>query len=198
MNQPDLPEVEKYVRGLFNKFCNDSFTFHNLSHTEDVVARTIEICNAEDVSEANMLNVTIASWFHDTGYLFADPRVHEQKSVEIMMNYFYGNKITANIAVIAECILATKPPVHPKTLLQKIICDADTYHLGTDEFYISDEKVFHEFAIRHEGLTRHLFAEGTLHMLRTHRFFTNYCVGLLSKSKEAHISFIEEKIKLQS
>ena len=37
-------------------------------------------------------------------------------------------------AEIREIILATKLPVSPQTLLQAIICDADTFHLGTDEF----------------------------------------------------------------
>ena len=38
-------------------------------------------------------------------------------------------------------IMATKIPRNPKNLLQQIICDADTYHLGTKDFKETNKKI---------------------------------------------------------
>ena len=76
--------TEQYVTGLFNDNGKPELAFHNLAHTKNVVQRTKEIAGHYYLSEKDMLAVFVAAWFHDTGYLFTDPRHHEEKSVELM------------------------------------------------------------------------------------------------------------------
>jgi hypothetical protein len=40
---------------------------------------------------------------------------------------------------LESCICATKLPQRPKSLLEEIVCDADKYNLGTENFLKSDE-----------------------------------------------------------
>ena len=128
-------KTEQYVTALFNDNAKAELIFHNLAHTQNVVARTKEIAGHYYLSENDMLAVYIAAWFHDTGYLFTDAAHHEEKSVELMQEFM---KTCAEddtvVASIADCIMATKHPCQHDTLLKEIICDADTYHLGTEEF----------------------------------------------------------------
>jgi predicted metal-dependent HD superfamily phosphohydrolase len=42
--------------------------------------------------------------------------------------------LTAVIEKVKACILATEMPQKPVGLLQEIICDADLFHLGTEDF----------------------------------------------------------------
>ena len=76
--------IEEYVTGLFDQMHSPSLIFHNLEHTENVVKRTKEIAGHYNVSEKEMLILFAAAWFHDTGYLLAEPRLHEEKSVELI------------------------------------------------------------------------------------------------------------------
>ena len=49
------------------------------------------------------------------------------------------------IEKICELILVTKMPQKPKNKLEEIICDADLYYLGTDQFFVTADKLYKEF-----------------------------------------------------
>ena len=97
---------------------------------------------------------------------------------------------------IASCIMSTKSPVQPQNLLQEIICDADTYHLGTPVFQVSDEAVFEELRFQDSGLSRIGFEKSSLSMIRKHQYFTAYCRKLLNEGKEKNIVYLENKYGL--
>ena len=94
------------------------------------------------------------------------------------------------IAKITDCIMVTKTPSDPKTLIEKIMCDADTYHFGTKEFRITDPKVYEELEAR-----MHIKIENRIHrsiqLLESHRYFTEYCQDLLNKGKQENVDFLK-------
>lgn len=187
--------TEDYVIGLFGQMHSPALLFHNLDHTESVVKRTKEIAGHYNVSENDMLILFASAWFHDTGYLFTEPEKHEEMSVEIMKKFMTDlvndDKI---IASIEGCIMATKLPRNPQNLLQEIICDADTFHLGTKEFKTMNKKAYKEAKERNPGINKFEFTKGTLEMLKSHQFYTNYCKDLLEKRKDKNIKKLEKKI----
>ncbi len=187
--------TEDYVIGLFGQMHSPALFFHNLEHTESVVKRTKEIAGHYNVSENDMLILFASAWFHDTGYLFTEPEKHEEMSVEIMKKFMTDlvndDKI---IASIEGCIMATKLPRNPQNLLQEIICDADTFHLGTKEFKTMNKKAYKEAKERNPGINKFEFTKGTLEMLKSHQFYTNYCKDLLEKRKDKNIKKLEKKI----
>src|SRR6476619_6394579 len=133
--------IEEYVTGLFEQMHDPAHVFHNLEHTQNVVKRTKEIAGHYKLTEDEMLILFSAAWFHDTGHLFTEPSKHEEMSIEIMKKFMAGKVNDENIiSEIEACILSTKLPRHPKNLLQQIICDADTYHLGTKDFKNTNKK----------------------------------------------------------
>ena len=135
-------KIQNYVTGLFEKKYDSNLIFHDLQHTKNVVSRVKEIAAHYNVSEKDMLVLFVAAWFHDTGYLFVEPSMHEENSVEQMkkfMSDYYNDP--EMITETENCILSTKPHVNPGNLLQQILCDADTYHLGTKEFKDTNKQV---------------------------------------------------------
>jgi predicted metal-dependent HD superfamily phosphohydrolase len=161
-----------------------------------VVERTKEIAAHYYLSEKDLLAVYIAAWFHDTGYLFTDPEHHEEKGVELMQAFITAHSADAALAEnIAACIMATRAPVEHENLLQQIICDADTYHLGTSEFKSTNKKVWEEFNLRGKILSEHEWAVKTLNLLSHHRYYTKYCRDHLDEKKEKNMKKISKIAK---
>ncbi len=187
-------KIEQYVKGLFDDKADPALVFHNLKHTQIVVARAKEIAGHYRLSEKDMLIVFAAAWFHDTGYLFTVPAQHEDKSVQIMKDFMAVNSIDNELtAAIEQCILATKMPRNPTNLLQNIICDADTYHFGTKEFKVTNKLTKQELMLRNGGLDKADFNRKTSEMLEKHQYYTSYCKDLLSKTKQKNMKKIKKK-----
>lgn len=186
-------KIEEYVTGLFEQMHAPALVFHSLDHTQNVVKRTQEIAGHYKVSEDEMLILFTAAWFHDTGHLFTEPKKHEVMSCDIMKKFMKGyiedEKI---IGEIEQCIMATKMPRNPKNLLQQIICDADTYHLGTKDFKTTNKLAFEEQKLRSGDTDEMKFNADTISMLEGHQFYTNYAKDLLDKRKKKNIKKLRE------
>lgn len=186
--------IEEYVTGLFEQMHSPALVFHNLEHTQSVVKRTKEIAGHYNVSENEMLVLYAASWFHDTGYLFTEPGKHEEMSCDIMKKFM--KDLVPDEKVITEiegCIMSTKSPRKPKNLLQEIICDADTYHLGTKDFKETNKKAFQEAKLRDSNINKQEFRKGTIDMLEGHVFYTTYCKELLNDRKKKNLEKLKAK-----
>lgn len=188
-------KTEQYVTGLFHANKKDVLVFHNLQHTRNVVQRTKEIAGHYHLSEEEMLILYIAAWFHDTGHLFAEPSKHEEMSVELMRNFMLEQKADAPlIEEIGNCIFATKLPRNPTTLLQEIICDADTYHLGTKDFKNTNKLAYEEIVMRNGEMSKPLFNKQTYEFLEGHQFYTAYCKDILDETKQENMKKLKNKM----
>src|SRR3990170_7207821 len=99
-------KVENHVVDLYQKNPNPNLHYHNLQHTKNVVKKAKEIAGHYNLSDKEMLVVYVAAWFHDTGYLFSEPPLHEEKSAELMRKYMSNIEEDDRVNEIAECILA--------------------------------------------------------------------------------------------
>jgi hypothetical protein len=74
--------------------------------------------------------------------------------------------------------------------MEEIIWNADTYHFGALEFFITDKLVKQEIKAR----TGILFAEWknhSLHLLKTHQYYTGYCRQRPDEEKINNIILLE-------
>jgi predicted metal-dependent HD superfamily phosphohydrolase len=187
--------IEEYVTGLFEQMHSPSLVFHNLDHTRMVVKRTQEIAGHYNVTEKEMLILYAAAWFHDTGHLFTDPQRHEEMSCDIMRKFMQDYVEDETILdEITGCIMATKLPRNPKNLLQQIICDADTYHIGTKDFRETNKKNYEELKLRTGNADPVQFKEDTIKLLKSHFYYTNYCKELLNEKKNKNLKKLEKKV----
>lgn len=189
-------QVENYVTDLFESNKKTKLFFHSLQHTRNVVKRAEEIAAHYKLTEQEMLAVYIAAWFHDTGHLFTGPQNHEEKSVELMRSFMQTHLPDEPlIKTITDCIMATKRSIEPATLLQQILCDADTYHLGTKEFKKTNKQVRKEVASDNKNpITKTQYDIKTLEFLEKHKYYTSYCKELLEKGKQENINKLRQKI----
>ncbi len=191
-------KTEEHVTDMFHKHHPSHMVLHNLMHTSSVVKRVNEIAGHYHLGEDDMLAVYVAAWFHDTGYLFVEPAVHEQKGVELMKSFVKDFDLPAEtVSKIESCIMATREPREPHGTIEEIICDADTYQFGNKKgFEVSNKLAFDE-ALHQSGLTltQKAFDEGTLKMLQAHKYYTTYCRDLLNDGKKKNMKKIKKRLK---
>ena len=183
-------KAAEFVINLFESPNAPVYPYHNLQHTRNVVSHSEEMANHYRLNATDRFTVTIAAWFHDIGHLYGPMPGHEERGALIMEKYLAADAPELT-PPIRNCILATKMPSHPANLLQQIICDADTYHLGTDYFRETDQLVRKEMAQRFGVTPAVHWKQKTLAFLRQHVFFTDYCQGLLNKKKQENIAWFE-------
>ena len=118
-----IPEVEKYVSGLYRSKLPHMYTYHSLSHTQRVVESIGELIEGEQIGEADAENLIIAGWFHDVGHINGHED-HEDKSKIIAEAYLKEQGIDGErIAQISNLITATKIDHVPNNTLEKIMKD---------------------------------------------------------------------------
>ena len=186
--------VQEHVTSLFETNKKQKLFYHTLEHTQETVKRAEEIAAHYKLNEKEMLAVFIAAWFHDTGRILTGPENHEEKSAELMKSFMEINCPEKElIQTIEGCILATKRSVTPSTLLQQILSDADTYHLGTKEFKRTNKQVRKEMSMDRE-ISKEEYDIKTLEFLENHKYYTSYCIELLNKGKQENIEKLSSKI----
>ncbi len=184
-------KVVSYVTSLYKAYANDTFVYHNLSHTIKVVTHAEELIGHYHFDATEKFIVRTAAWFHDTGHLFAKMRGHEEMSVEIMKKFLTGCQCNASfIYAITNCIMATKIPSNPIHLTEQIVSDADTWHLGTDDFFSTNEQVRQEMRLR-EGIEIVDWTAYSIDFLKRHTYFTSYCQDKLNPGKARNIKLLE-------
>jgi predicted metal-dependent HD superfamily phosphohydrolase len=189
-------QVANYVTALYERSPHPNLLYHNLAHTKSVVERTQEIAAHYQLNETEMLILYVAAWFHDSGHLFAEIEKHEDKSVELFRDFATqeANMDATVKAAIEDCILSTRMPRNPKNKLHEILCDADTYNLGTKEFKGTNKLVRKEFALRGYGSSLDDWYANSLDLLEKHVYYTPYCKALLDERKQKNIKWLKSKV----
>jgi predicted metal-dependent HD superfamily phosphohydrolase len=190
-----MDKAAAHVRALYATHPCKDLPYHNQLHTEDVVQAAIQIADHYQLEETDYTAVYVAAWFHDTGYLFGLTAGHEDKGAELATAFLEQESAgAALIAAVRECILATKLPQQPSSLIGCIMCDADLFHFGTEKFKENNKLVRKEIELRlkHE-LPDAEWTAGNIAMMQQHHFQTDYCRTLLQKGKQENIDRLLEK-----
>ncbi|MEO6314095.1 MAG: HD domain-containing protein [Chitinophagaceae bacterium] len=192
MNYHLLEEnAETFVTKLFTSPPAPQYPYHNLKHTASVVEHAKEIGHFYKLTPQDISVLVIAAWFHDTGQLSGPMEGHEDKSRLIMFNFMSGFQIPDEIVAEAgNCILATKVNAMPANLVEKIICDADTYHFGTDYFMKTELLMKAEMELRTGEEFPHWHLN-SIALLNKHVFYTEYCQLLLNEGKKKNTLWLK-------
>ncbi|MVM31485.1 HD domain-containing protein [Spirosoma sp. HMF4905] len=190
-----LPQIEAHVIHYFEKHVRPELTFHNLTHTQEVVQATDQIARHYQLSEADYLAVMAAAWFHDTGYLDGSPEGHEERSADIAAKFLqHQDQPAALIKSVKHCIRATKVPQAPQNLLEEIICDADLFHLGSDDYNSRQKQLRKELEkVSGTDISGSDWRQQNIDLLSTHKYFTVYAQTLLNKSQADNLRRLQEK-----
>jgi len=191
-----LSEAKKNILNIFTTKINPLFVFHNLHHTEQVVSAAEEIGEFYQLDDNDQFVLFISAWFHDSGFSSGHIQEHEKESVKLVSDFLQYQKTGQKIiAKVSSCIQATRLPQAPINLVEKIICDADLYHLGTKNFSIMNACLKQELQNYYKiNLSDEEWYQDNIEFLRLHQYFTGYCREKLEPIKQEWIEqMINEK-----
>ncbi|MFV8366062.1 Pycsar system effector family protein [Flavobacterium sp. XS1P27] len=192
-----IEQAENFVSKLLKDKLSNSYTYHNFNHTFDVVAAVSTLADSENISSSDKEILLIAAWFHDTGYIKGCSN-HEDSSIVIASDFLLENaKSTDYIEKVAGLIKATKKEYIPQTLSEKIIKDADYYHILNDDYIFSCEGLRNEWEnIEGKSFTDKDWVVENLNFLANiHRFYTDYALENWQPLKEKNIKRLQKKLK---
>src|SRR5690606_38150499 len=96
------------------------------------------------------------------------------------------------IDAVSGCILATRLPQQPNTLLESIVCDADLFHLGGDNFLERDALMKREYS-ETNVLEEKKWQQQTLELLENHHYHTDYAQQRLTAKKQQNIAYLKQQ-----
>lgn len=196
-NEQLLAAARAYVSEIFTHRAKPGFVFHNLEHTEEVAEACSHMADYYQLDQTDRLVLMLAAWFHDLGYATGVAEGHEDVGVQFATQ-FLQTKLAddALIQRVASCIKATKMPQTPITLVEKILCDADLYHLATDDFKARSQLLKQEREnILGKKISKKEWRKGNVQFIENHKYFTDYGQELLEPKKLENLSDLLKKKK---
>lgn len=178
----------KYVFELLSSKLPVDFSFHNVEHTQDVVKAAIEIARQCNFVPEQLEIVTLAAWFHDSGYTSTYIN-HEDSSKRIAAEFLDGHDYPKECTDrVLSCIEATRFPQNPKTPEEKVLADADLYHFTKPDYPDYEQRLRDEFEIYlGKTYTDMEWAETNYALLKSHSYYTAYGKNILQQFKEVNI-----------
>lgn len=194
-----IAEAEKFATNLLNEKLDTSFLYHNLTHTQRVVEKAKELAEQSGLSDSEKDILTLATWFHDTGYT-KGIKNHEEDSVVITKDFLSSQKCPKeDIDAVCDLILATKMDYVPKNKLEKIIRDADCAHIGSKSYLEVSELLRKEWELTCDRtLSESEWLDENINFLATkHSFHTTEAALNWDKRKGKNLSeLLKAKKKL--
>ena len=196
MDNTILSKSKQFVGNIFRQRGSADSYYHNFTHTAEVVKITEEISNALAVKDEEKEMLLIAAWFHDIGYT-ERCKGHEEVGIRMVTGFLKENGYPKEkIDIVSSLINATKMPRNPQNLLEEIICDADLYHLGTNQFYAKGELFREELEKQNGGkINEKDWLETNLDFFKQHKFYTTYAKDKFETQKNINYIKIKKKLK---
>lgn len=168
-------------------------SYHNVEHTQKVLKHALEIATEENITGEELDILCTAALFHDAGFI-EKYTGHEEVSCRIAKEYLpqfdYSEK---EIDEICELIMATKLPQTPKNRLAEILCDADLYYLGTDDYSFIAEKLYPEFLKHGFAKDKMDWQRHQITFLEAHQYFTEIAREQLAGKQKKNLILLQSK-----
>ena len=190
-----IRKARAYAENVFRDETFEGRPFHNLAHTLDVVEATVEIGSRTELTEDEMESAIIAAWLHDVGYLEGEGD-HESKAAdrakELLQSWGASHR---KILEVTEAILSTRIPQRPRSIVSKVVCDADLFHLSTEACTVQSDKLREEWKLTDKkDLTEKDWQKQNLAFLENHQYHTPYGQTILQEGKKRNIKILRKKI----
>ena len=190
-----IRQARAYAENIFTHEAFSSRPFHNADHTRDVVAAAEEIGKRTELSEDELESAIVAAWLHDIGYAEGEGD-HEKKSAakarELLQEWGAPPR---KVAEVTEAILATEVPQRPGSMISKVLCDADLYHLSTPACTDKSDKLREEWQLAGKSALEDTeWLQRNLEFLEGHRYHTPYGQTVLQEGKKKNIKKLRRKL----
>lgn len=190
-----LADIEAYVTEAFNAHPDPRLLYHNIDHTKEVVSAVTTISGYYGLGEADRFPILAAAWFHDLAWIHSGAEDHEQRSAAIARTFLLSKGVPEEqILEVEGCILATRVPQKAHNLKEKIMADADLYHLGKSNFLEKSDLLREETAqLTGNVMSGTEWRATVLRFLESHHYFTEFAQKELQQHKESSYISLREK-----
>jgi predicted metal-dependent HD superfamily phosphohydrolase len=188
-----IKKARSLAEDIFSDKVFNKMPYHNLSHTKEVVKAVKLIGEQSGLNDDEMESALIAAWLHDIGYIHGD-KEHEQaaalKAREELSNWGAPYK---KIMEVTEAIKATRMPQQPESLISKVVCDADLYHLATKDGIEHGRNLREEWQLtKGQDMTDEEWMRSSLEFMQQHRYHTPYGRAVLEQDKKHNIKKLKK------
>ncbi|MFD3001372.1 Pycsar system effector family protein [Pontibacter toksunensis] len=204
MEEPKLVEqAREFVFNLFKEKLSKKLVYHNYRHTLEVVSVAQDLGVKSNLEAADLQDLLLAAWFHDTGYVNAY-KGHEEESIRYAGEWLTAQGYPAErIQRIEGMIMATKHDIQPQDLLQELLVDADLANIGKPTFSATAELLRVEWEIfLDKFFSDREWAQFQMDFLLSTNFHTNQAqhtfaaqLGLNIQEQREHLSQEDKKKK---
>jgi uncharacterized membrane-anchored protein YitT (DUF2179 family) len=94
--------------------------------------------------------------------------------------------------------MVTKMPQMPTTKLEKVICDADLYYLGTDQFFLTADKLYQELHAAGFVKDREEWRNSEIKFLKAQQYFTASAQKKLAPRLKTTLTQLETRAALSN
>ncbi|MFD2568540.1 Pycsar system effector family protein [Pseudotenacibaculum haliotis] len=194
-----LLEAEKHVSSLLNNELKHHFLYHNLGHTQRVVAATKEIIEGEQIGEEDANKLIMAAWFHDTGYT-KSIKNHEELSVETATKFLKSHDVADDfIDGVSHLIMATKMGYEPLNHLERVIRDADCAHFKDKDYSEVGELLRREWELSQDKRYDDIewIKENISFFTKHHRYYTDFALENWQGGKDKNLASLFKSLNKQ-
>ena len=187
-------QAEKFIMNKLKELPKN-LSYHNLSHTKDVLSAVERIALAENITDEGLFLLKSAAIYHDVGFIEKyeeNEEVSASFASQTLPKYGYKEE---HIKKIKELIFVTSIPQNPKTKLEKIICDADLDYLGREDFGEVSSKLRDELKTYGKIKTNKEWDELQVSFLKSHKYFTQTSKKTRNKKKKENLEKIIKRLK---
>jgi class 3 adenylate cyclase len=188
-------DLQEFMLDKLEKELPEYLFYHNYKHTIDVINQAELIGYGERVTDEEILLLKTAALFHDSGHIISYQN-HEyygcQIAREILPQYKY---LPDQIDKICDLIMATELPPRPKSLLERIMCDADLDYLGRIDFIPVSNTLYDELKAQNKMGSLNDWNKIQVKFLTSHQYFTETANKLREVNKEKQIERIKNLIE---
>jgi predicted metal-dependent HD superfamily phosphohydrolase len=191
-----LTSAQDAATGIFLTKVNKSIHFHTLQHTQEVVMACEKMADYYQLADEDRFALGLAAWFHDTGYSGGQAKGHEDLSIEIAKKFLEETQAGQSVIdKVIGCINATRIPQNPSLLIEQIICDADLFHLGTDDFKEKSRLLREELNdFGGQAISKKEWRKKNIEFVEKHHYFTSYAKERLEPAKQTYLQELKEKL----
>jgi predicted metal-dependent HD superfamily phosphohydrolase len=188
-----IRKAKSYAEEVLSKM-PETYAYHNLKHTRTVVSAAELIGQKTNLSADDLETVIIAAWLHDIGYIKGSKKhesISAQRAIELLSEWKAPSQ---KIEAVRKTIVATQMPQQPSNPLEEVLCDADLFHLSTNELEECSTLLRREMAETgkmkfdsDEEWTRY-----NVQFLKAHSYFTPYGQQVLEEGKKKNLKKLKK------
>ncbi len=173
----------------------EKHNFHNLYHTQEVV-RAAEIIGIKtELNEDEMESLLVAAWLHDIGYEHGSKDHEAVAAARARKMLEESGASPKKISDVVNAIESTKMPQQPVSIVSKVLCDADLFHLSTAKCDENAGKLRDEWkSLGFKDMKDHEWVQFNLQFMESHRYHTTYGQTVLEDGKKENIKRLRTKL----